>query len=61
MIKSQGIKLPDHGIDWLDECLSLSVEHVENETVETSSNQSKYWIKCPGQSHSMIRFPSFKV
>ena len=61
MIKSQGIKLPDHGIDWLDECLSLSVEHVENETVETSPNQSKNWIKCPGQSHPMIRFPFFKA
>ena len=61
MIKSQGIKLPDHGIDWLDECLSLGVEHVENETVETSSNQSKDWIKGPGQSHPVIRFPFIKA
>lgn len=48
--------LPYHSIDRFDECLSFTVKDVKNESVKKSSDDPKYWVKCPSSCHLVICF-----
>ena len=48
--------LPYHSIDRFDKCLSFTVKDVKNESVEKSSGDSEYWVKCPSCYHLVICF-----